>query len=121
LSHNIIISAIRSVRFTKPDGTEGTEPQREYFEPWQTPTSVTWDIVSASNQPAGDPLAVYVNWINSIDAKQIVEVYAEDDFWCEREPVDYEDCWPGRDHIRNLLEWIESVRSRGFIVQWESN
>ena len=64
---------------------------------------------------------MYVNWINSIDAKQIVEVYAEDDFWCEREPVDYEDCWPGRDHVRNLLEWIESVQSRGFTVQWESN
>lgn len=116
MSHNIVISAIRTVRFDRPDGTEGTDTQSVYFDAWQTPTGVTREIVTAS-----DPLAVYINWITVNDAMVSDPVYAEDDIWCEREPVDTKEYWRGRAHIAELLEWIESVKSRGFTVQWESN
>lgn len=114
---NVTIAARRTVRFDLPDGSEATETQTQWFDSvWQTPSEVTWRILDSS-----DPAQAYMDWAMSITSTVSSPVYADDDIWCEHEPVGTVHSHPGEEHCAELAHWINNVRSRGFDIKWTAS
>lgn len=91
--------------------------QAEYFEnPYQTPTSVTRQIM-ASNAPN----EAYTDWVrNTFSAKEYELVYAEDDIFEEREPIGTKEISVAEEHCRRFQEWCESMVEDGWEVHPEA-
>ena len=112
MSMNIWITAERKISFKKKNGKTGSEMQSVTFAAQQTPTEVTDKILSSSNS-----LEAYIEFIKTRSSIEKNPVYAEDDYFCEQEPVAYEDYNWTLDHIKELKEWIENVEENGFTVK----
>ena len=80
---------------------------------WQTPTKITKKIINSS-----DPLKVYTEWVKEISHDKKWPVYADDDFFCEREPISYEIVNDGKDHLKELNETIQTLISNGYELEW---
>lgn len=113
MSMNIHIIATRSVSFTKPDGSAGSEPQTENFSAIQTPTAVTLSIYSSS-----DPAVAYLEYVKSLSLPEKIPVYAQDDIWEEGEPVGYEDYDWTAVHAEQFTDWVSNMIARGFEIKF---
>lgn len=110
MSMNIYIEAKREVIVT---ATGEKDFQWKRFDAWQTPTNVSYAIVNSDN-----PLESYVNWVKEVGEELVCEipVYAPDDFFCEGAPVSHETYDPAQEHIDDLNEWIDHVKSQHYEV-----
>ena len=110
MSMNIHIYAKREVIVT---ATGEKDFQWKRFDAWQTPTNVSYAIANSDN-----PVESYIGWVKSIGKGLIreVPVYAEDDIFGERNPLRYETCDPAQEHIDDLNEWIDHVKSQHYEV-----
>jgi len=113
MSMNIMIEACRDVEFRRYDGTVGHDVQRQAFGAWRTPTDITHQI---TNSP--DPAKAYIDWVASQRQVVKVDIYADDDLFEEREPVDWYEYCPEADHIKYFLEWLEQMKNGGFTVKY---
>jgi len=104
MSKNIYISSVRPVRFTRKDGTEGTDMQRVEFEAFQTLTKVTYDILKST-----DPAQTYIDWLTK---QRILLVVAGNRRGCS-----YID--PYTQHAKEFKEWLLRVEAEGFTVQYD--
>lgn len=82
----------------------------EFFTVWQTPTDVSYEIARS-----GDPIKAYCDWVLSVSKDERLEIYAEDDLFAEGPVIGYETYNPGRDHIAELLQWVEMKEEVGTI------
>lgn len=85
---------------------------------YQTPTRVTWDIMNT--EPSVRPIT-YKEWVLrecSIDEE--LDVFAEDDIWCEREPIGKQIYNEGKEHIKKFDAWLKMCEEEGFEVQTEA-
>lgn len=116
MSMNVFITATREISFKKPDGTKGIDTQTKKFDAYQTPTSVTYEIVNSS-----DPKRAYIDWVlkTFIDRDEQEPVYAEDDIFCEGEPVRFDVYNPGQEHVREFNEWCKLMEEEGYRINIE--
>lgn len=115
MSMNIFIKATRPITFKKKNGEQGSNVQCEFFDAWQTPTQVTYEIVRSA-----DPKQAYVDWIlqeRSRDAE--IPEYAEDDIFYEGEPVGVIVYNEGKEHAAKFMSWCNDVEEQGFQVEFE--
>mgnify|MGYP000093169274 CR=1 FL=1 len=109
MSINIHFEAVREVTVNR---TGKIESQTEYFNAWQTPTTVSYEIVKSA-----DYIKAYKDWVLSIAKDEQVNVYADDDIFGDGDPISVEIVNEGCDHIAELDQWMDSVKDRGFNVE----
>jgi hypothetical protein len=114
MSMNIYISAFRTIRFTRKDGTEGSDMQEVRFDSRQTPTKVTYNILHSD-----DPAQAYIDWLRSNSVDEVIPTYAEDDHWCEGVPTGSYVFNAHEEHIKEFQEWLLHVEAEGFTVQYD--
>lgn len=108
MSTNIHFAAEREIVVVK---TGQKDIQRIYFDPvWQTPTQVTYEIMK------GDPIQGYKDYILERSRDEILEVYAEDDYFEERAPVGQQIYNVGKDHVARFDEWLAMCEAEGYTV-----
>lgn len=113
MSTNIHFEAQREVIVVK---TGQTRIQRINFDRvWQTPTRVTRELM------AGDPIQGYKDWIlRECSRDEILDVYAEDDYFEERGPVGTRVYNSGKEHVEEFEAWLEMCEEEGYTVQAEA-
>lgn len=112
MSTNIHFRATRQVQVVK---TGNIEEQAHYLDVWQTPSDVSRTIRASSNQ-----VQAYFDWVLSISNDVEEPVYAEDDVFCESEPVGFETVNSGKAHIAELADEIQELEAAGFEIRVEA-
>lgn len=109
MSTNIHFAAEREIIVVK---TGQRRTQRIDFDRvWQTPTRVTYEIM------AGDPIQGYKDHIlNERSRDEILDVYAEDDYFEERGPVGTRVYNAGKEHVAEFEAWLEMCEAEGYTV-----
>lgn len=112
MSMNLHVEATRPTKVTIK-GIEKESKETINFDLWQTPTSVTYDILDQENK-----LQAYIDWVKSISEDRQWPIYAEDDIFGERDPIGYETVNDGDIQIEYLREWIKLCEEGDFTVEW---
>jgi hypothetical protein len=109
MSTNMHFAAEREVLVVK---TGRTATQRINFDrTWQTPTRVTNEIM------AGDPIQGYKDWVLREHSRdQILDVYAEDDYFEERGPIGTRVYNAAVEHVAEFEAWLEMCEAEGYTV-----
>ena len=81
---------------------------QEPFGAWQTPTEDTYRIVRSD-----DPIKAYCDWVLSISKEERLARYAPEDILSEGPVVGYDTYHPGKEHVAELMEWVERMREVG--------
>ncbi len=92
---NLQVSGERTVTVNK---TGKKSKQTTHFSLWQTPTEVTW--------------------VKERSEDETEEVFAEDDIWCEREPIGTRTFNTGLEHIAELEQWLKECEDEGYELEW---
>jgi hypothetical protein len=113
MSMNVYITARREVVVVK---TGEKSVQTEHFDALQTPTKVTYEIVGSAN-----PIQAYKDWVRETgkECEREELVYADDDIFCERDPIGTEMYNPADSHLEDFDHWLESMEKNGYEVQIE--
>lgn len=116
MSTNIHFYATRKITFRKKNGKRSGAIQQISFERvWQTPTRVTLEIMK------GDPIQGYKDWIlNECSSDQMINVFADDDIFCENVPIGKEVYNPGKEHLAAFEEWLAMCDEEGYTVRAEA-
>lgn len=107
MSTNIHIYGRRSIIVVK---TQRIDEQEIKFSAWHTSTAETHNIMSHD-----DKVQTYKDYIMSRAYDQYVDVYAEDDIFGEN-PIDTAILNDGKDHIKQLEEWLDMCEKEGYDV-----
>lgn len=81
---------------------------QESFDAWQTPTEETYEIVHSD-----DPIKSYCDWVLSVGKEEKRPRYSEYDAFEEGPVVGYDTYHPGKEHVAELMEWVERMREIG--------
>ena len=111
MSTNVHIYAVRTIFIAK---TAKSDEQRIDFYAWQTPTAVTLEIMEKR-----DKIKAYKDWVLSISKDEIVNVYADNDYFQEQEPIGTKVINDGDDHVKLLEEWLDVCEENGYDVKVE--
>lgn len=113
MSMNILITANREILVVK---TGKTTLQSIKFNAWQTPTSVTHDILNSSNK-----IEAYKNFIRAESVNMDIDesIFDDDDILEEREPIGKRIYNPALDHIEMFEEWLNMCADEGYTVEFE--
>lgn len=113
MSMNILITAHRDVKVVK---SGKITRQSITFNVWQTPTTVTYNILNSSNKAE-----TYKNWIRAESANMDLDenLFDEDDNLEEREPIGKRIYNPGLHHIELFDEWLNMCDEEGYTVEFE--
>lgn len=115
MSTNIHIIAKRLISFANGHRIQCEEVQEVYVDVWQTPTAATREMMASA-----DPVQAYKDWVISRSQDRQEPVYADDDIFCEGEPVGTTTVNEGREHIARLEAEIAELAERGFMIEAES-
>ena len=110
MSTNIHFLATRDIIVVK---TGQQDKQEIYFDPvWQTFTQVTRELMDS-----GDPIQGYKDYIlRECSRDEILDVYAEDDYFEERGPVGTRVYNAGKEHVAEFEAWLEMCEEEGYTV-----
>jgi hypothetical protein len=112
MSINIYIFARRKVTVKKKNGKSGRDTQTIEFDAIQTPSEVSSQIMKSS-----DPAQAYVDWVLShYDRDEQVAVYGYEP---DGKFIGTKTLNIGRDHVKQLRDWIEQVKEEGYTVSFE--
>jgi hypothetical protein len=110
MSINIAFIAKRDITI---NCTGKQEVQQEYFDScWMTPSHITRSIIDSE-----DPFEAYRQWVLSVSYDEIEDVFAEDDFMCEREPIGSRVYNMGEIHVKSFNEWLQQRREDGYDIE----
>lgn len=113
MSMNILITATREVTFKKKKGEQGSGLHTTTFDAFQTPTEVTYEIVSSDN-----PVQAYIDWVlRECSCDEKLPIYADDDIFGEGEHIGFEIYNAGMEHVQSFRKWVEQVEEEGFVVE----
>lgn len=115
MSTNIHIYAERDIFVLK---TKRNDVQTIKFDSvWQTPTIDTRKIMDSP-----DRIQAYKDWVMSRSCSVDHEepVYADDDYFQEKEPVGVEIINEGKDHIHDFEEWLQMCSEDGYNVYFDA-
>ena len=110
MSTNFHISGTRSVTVNK---TGVVETQQCDYDPWQTPTKVTNEILAT-----GSPVEAYKAWVKSVSQDEQELVYGDDDIFCENEPVSSRTINVGTVECINVDEWVADAVASGYELEF---
>lgn len=111
MSTNLHIFAQREIEVVK---TGSRQTQREYYrDVWQTPTRDTEKIMQAE-----DKKQAYIDWILSISEDEIVNVYAEDDYF-EENPIGTKVHNTGKEHIDDFIAWCNYMEKECYEIKFK--
>ena len=110
MSMNFYISGVREITVNK---TGVVETQHCNYQPWQTPTVITRELLKQA-----DPVAAYKAWVmsNAVDRQE--PVYAEDDYLCDNEPVGFKTVNAGQEECQQVDDWIAAVTAQGYELEF---
>ena len=91
MSTNIHFVAKREISFKKKNAEVATDIQVEYFDVWQTPTSVTYQIMLSD-----DRINAYLKWASSFGSQDALQ------------------------HCENFKEWVEIKEEQGYTIETEA-
>ncbi len=112
MSNNVIVRRVREIKVIKTGKICFQSDRYPYL--WQTPTEATRKIVSAEN-----PFEAYKEWVLSVSNEQIELVYAKEDIFQEQEPIGCKKRHLGKEHIKEIGEWINNSEQEGYEVHFE--
>lgn len=110
MSMNIFIEATRQVQVIK---TGQITEQSIKWPAWQTPTSVTHDILNSA-----DPADSYKAWVLTACEDYTVAVFAEDDIWEDGEPIGTKVVSPSKEHVAEFDDWLKMCEAEGYEVKF---
>ena len=111
MSMNINIEGKRKVKVLK---TGRIEEQQIFARVWQTPTEVTYKILQAENK-----FDAYADWVMSIRRDYEEDVYATyEDKMMERNPIGTRIVNEGKEHIREIEEWMKKAEADGYEIEF---
>lgn len=110
MSMNFHISGTREITVNK---TGTVETQHCRYQPWQTPTTVTRELLKQA-----DPVAAYKTWVMSITQDENVPVYNKDDPLGDFSPVEYKIVNNGEQECAQLDRWIAEVTAQGYELEF---
>jgi len=110
MSMNFYISGKRDITVNK---TGVVETQHCNYQPWQTPTTVTYEILASML-----PVEAYKAWVMSRDTEFTEDVYADSDIFCEGEPVGTKVVHPSKEECTQVDEWIAAVVAQGYELEF---
>lgn len=114
MSMNVNITASREVSFKKKDGKIGYDIQTVRFKVVQTPTKISYEILASD-----DPIQAYIDYVITCRNPEKEPIFAEDDVFCERDPIGYRDYDWTEEHISDFREWLDKVEEDGYEVTVE--
>lgn len=114
MSANIHIIAKRLISFVNGHGKIDHDEQVEYVDVWQTPSEVTREIMK------DHPVQAYKDWVISRSQDREELLFADDDIFCEGEPVGTKIVNEGQEHIARLDAEIAELIERGFSIEVSS-
>ena len=113
MSTNIHFAAEREILVIK---TGKTSTQRIHFDAWQTPSSVTRNIMQTT-----DRISAYKDWILvECSHDEIVNVYAAHDYCQEDPPIGTKIVNEGKEHIAEFEEWVAASIEDGYEIVAEA-
>ena len=116
MSMNIYITAVRNIWFNHKDGTVGSGTQVvDHFDAIQTPTRVTYEILESSN-----PAQTYIDWNKGLGCDEEFPIYADDDIFCQGEPIGVSIYNRYEEHVEEFQEWLLRVEAEGYTVKYEA-
>ena len=83
------------------------------FDLYQTPTKVTEELLKSD-----DVKSAYAEWSKQFDSEEMVNEYADDDVFQEREPVRTVSYSAYRVHVAQLEAWL--LEHKDWNVEWYS-
>lgn len=91
--------------------------QCDYFDPvYQTPTAVTQRIMAST-----DPAAEYKRWVlETFTRTELENVYADDDVFCENEPIGTRVVNLAEQHCAAFNSWINLMTTAGYDIKPEA-
>jgi hypothetical protein len=110
MSMNIYFEASREVRVLSTGRNAVQKVQ--IHDVWQTPTDISYKICESA-----DPIQEYFDWVMSVSEEQTIPVYADDDVFCEREPIGSKTYHPGKEHIEDLKKYFNALIKEGYEVR----
>lgn len=111
MSMNINLEGTRKVKVLK---TARIEEQRTKARLWQTPTDVTHKILKAENK-----FDVYAEWVMSIRRDYEENVYASfEDRIARRNPIGTRVVHEGKDHLREIENWMNDAEADGYELEF---
>lgn len=110
MSMNFYISGKRDITVNK---TGVVETQHCNYQPWQTPTAVTREILAAML-----PVEAYKAWVMSKARDEQEPVYAEDDVFCDGEALSYKTVNASKEECTQVDEWIAAVVAQGYELEF---
>ena len=112
MSINIHFRAVRDIQVIK---TGEITQEFRHLGVWQTPTEVTREIMNNA-----DPIKAYADWAAAETGDEQAPIYAEDDIWCEGEPVGFETVNVGKVAAAEFLETVKILQAEGFDIVAEA-
>ena len=117
MSMNVYIIAVRKAFAFNKKGEKIEFEDSRKFNAWQTPTKITKQIVFSGDIET--QIAEYKKYIFSLRQVKTQPIYAEDDFFGEREPIRYEEYCIADEHLQDFEEWISDMDNQGFTISIE--
>lgn len=113
MSMNIHLHATREVQVVKTGKI--VNQQTDFLYCWQTPTTVTRDILNAT-----DPASAYCEWVLTQSVDCVEAVYADDDIFQEGPEIGMNVINLAKDHVAGVQAWIKGVEAEGFDIVFEA-
>jgi len=118
MSMNVYIYAERDISYRRHAGQTVLtclDTQTVRFEAYQTPSAVSYKIVSSEN-----PAEAYAAWVlKERSEDEQVPIYGEDDVFGDEDPVGYRTYNAGQDHVRAFRTWCADMELQGYTVKFE--
>lgn len=115
MSMNLYVEGTRDA-LVLVKGREKTIVDRTSFSLWQTPTVVTQDILSRPS--IKEKVEAYKQWARSQVEPYDEDVYADDDIFCEREPIGTKLYDPCEEHFAELDKWLQYCHDEDYDVEF---
>jgi hypothetical protein len=110
MSMNFYISGKRDITVNK---TGVVETQHCNYQPWQTPSAVTREILAAML-----PVEAYKAWVMSISKDEQEPIYAQGDIYGDGEPIGHKTINVGKEECTQVDEWIAAVIELGYELEF---
>lgn len=117
MSMNIHLRAELSGTFTSDDSKKTCKHKfTEWFDCYQTPTEVSYHIIDVND--FDERTKRYEEYVLSITSETEVNVYADDDYFGLKDPIGTRKEHFGKQHIKELHNFIRKYKEEGYSLEW---
>lgn len=93
--------------------TNKAEIETKYFDLWLMPSKECKKVLQSNN-----PFKTYKEWVMSIDSKEIIPIYEDEDEFGEFEPIAYDEIDYSSLHLDGLETWILQMEEEGYDIKF---